>query len=70
MKTQLHICYIRVQGLGPSHTYFQVGGSVLVSSYEPNLVVSVDFLVASLTSLLPSTLPLPLPQDSLSCLWL
>lgn len=58
-------------GLGLSHTYSLVGGSVFVSPYGSRLVVPVGFPMVSLTSLVPSILPLPLPQDSLSCtgLW-
>lgn len=70
MKTQLHICYICVWGIGPSHTHSLVGGSVFVSPYGPRLIVSVSFPVVSLISLVPSILLLPLPQDSLSCDWL
>ena len=64
MKTQLHICYICAEGLGPSHARSLVGSSVSVVPYGTRLVDSLGFLVVSMTLLSPSVLLTILPQDS------
>lgn len=53
-------CHIYVEGLGWSHVGSQVVGSYFVSSYELRLVISLTFLMMSLTSAwhLHSLLPL------------
>ena len=56
MKTKLHNCYICAEGLGPSHAYSLVCGSVSVNPYGPRLVDSVGFLVVSLTPHAPTIL--------------
>jgi hypothetical protein len=56
MKIKLHISYICVGSIGPSHACSLIGGSVSVSPHGPRLVGSVDFLEVSLTSWAPSVL--------------
>jgi len=45
MKTKLHIWYICVGGLGPSHECSLVYSAVSVSPYGPRLMDSVGFLM-------------------------
>lgn len=52
---QLHICYIYVEGLGPSHSPSLVGGAVSVCTYKTRLLDSVSFVV-SLNSLAPTSI--------------
>jgi hypothetical protein len=66
MKTKLHICYICIGGLGPSHAFSLVGGLISVRPYRPRLVGSVGLPVVSLTPPASSILPSTRPQDSLS----
>jgi hypothetical protein len=50
MKTKLHICYICVSSLYPTHACSLVGGSVPVSPHRPMLVDSVgSFMIVFLT---------------------
>jgi hypothetical protein len=42
MKTELHTCYICVEGLGPAHVCSLVGDLVSESSQWSRLVDSVD----------------------------
>ena len=69
MKNKVHICFICVGNLVPSHACSLVGGSVSVSLYEPRLVASVGFLIVCLTPLASYILFLPLSQDSKLCLF-
>lgn len=63
---QLHICYIRAEGLGPAHACPMVDSSASVSPRVPRLVVFVGFLVMFLTPLDPFILPSPLPSVLIS----
>lgn len=63
MRTQLLNGYICAEGLGLSHSCSLVGSSISLSLQEPSLVDSAGFLVVPLTSLTPSILLPPLPQD-------
>lgn len=61
MKIKLHN-YKYAEGLGQFHA----GSLLAVSSYEPRLLDSLDFLVMSLIPLDPTVLPPSLQLDSLS----
>lgn len=67
-NTKLHIHNIQAEGLGKSPAVSMIVGSVSVSPYMSRFIVSVCFLVLSLT-ILTSTIFLPPPlllQDSQS----
>lgn len=63
MNTKLRVCYTCVGCLHSSHACSLGGGSVPVSPYRFRLVNFVDFLVVTLTSLVPSIPLPPLLQD-------
>ena len=64
MKTQLHKCYISVEGLGLAHACCLGGSSISMNPYGVRLVDTVGFHMVSLTPLASSILPPHLPQDS------
>jgi hypothetical protein len=57
MKNKLHNCYICVEGLGPVHVYFLVGGSVSGSSQGSRLVDSFVFLWSPYAFWVPQSFP-------------
>jgi hypothetical protein len=57
METELHVCYIRAQGLGPVYACSLVGGSVSESSQGSRFVDSIGLTVEFLSPSGPSILP-------------